>query len=234
MTHQAYTRYIKILRLVLPSLAGVGLVALLVWPWWREFQMTRTEDAEKIAAPIATPETPSAPAAPLQVMKPDYQGLDSKGRPYRITATRVEQALDPAAPLKLIEPHATLDLEPQHEDEEKEATSLSAPTSDAVDDSAAARKLTLAAVQGIYSPKEQTLDLKGNVVLTTSEGYEIKTQDLAVDIVKGAALTTTPVEGHGPRGFLSGQALSIADKGALVVLKGPSRLILTPEPAPSP
>lgn len=205
-----YTRYIKILRLVLPAIAAISLLALLIWPWWNEKKQL---SVKKPATPIATA-TPGKPAAPLQVMKPEYQGMDKSGHAYRITAERVEQALDPKDPLILVAPQATLNMD------------LSA----AAKTTPAKPPITLQALGGTYDTQAQTIDLKGQVTLNY-DGYTLVSEDLAVDIQSGAATTTTPVTGQGPRGNLSAQMLSIADKGNVLVLKGPSRLVLLPEAA---
>lgn len=209
-----YTRYIRILRLVLPAIVIISLLALFIWPWWTEREQKRIDaarhEAERKAAQAAT-----ASAAPLQVMKPEYQGVDKNGHPYHITAARVEQSLNPKAPLNLFEPFATLTLDPQ----------ANPP-----------HTVTLQALSGIYDANAQTLDLKGKVVLVYEGSYNITAEDLAVDITQGIAATTTPVTGQGPRGFLSGQSLHIADKGTVIVLKGPSKIILVPaadSPAPT-
>ncbi|HEY1096065.1 MAG TPA: LPS export ABC transporter periplasmic protein LptC [Alphaproteobacteria bacterium] len=205
-----YTRYVRVLRLVLPVLASVSLLVLLIWPWWHERQQL---SVKKVAPPVSTAQTPKS-AAPLQVLKPEYQGMDKSGRMYRITAERVEQTLDPKAPLLLIAPQASLNMS-------KNAEEIAAPSD-------ANPPLTLRATNGLYDMQAQTIDLKGKVVLDYA-GYQLTAEDLAVDMVAGAATTTTPVTGQGPRGTLSGQMLSIADKGSIIVLKGPSRLVLMPE-----
>lgn len=214
MALHIYTRYVKILRLVLPTIAILGFLSLLIWPWWRERQQQLIDLAEHAANPVAVTPTPVDTTAPLQVEKPDYQGVDTKGRAYRVTASRVEQNLNPKAPILLIEPLATLTLE---------AASEGTPE----------RAISLQGQQGIYDAQSQTLDLKGKVILNYLGDYDIQAEDLAVDLAEGAAMTTTPVEGRGPRGFLSGQSLNIADKGAVIVLKGPSKLVLQPQDKPA-
>ena len=212
MALHVYTRYVKILRLLLPAMAIIGFLSLLIWPWWKERQQNIFDLARKQEAASVAAQTDSV--APLQVVKPDYQGVDTKGRAYRITASRVEQNLNPKAPILLIEPMATLALDP--------AT-----------DTEPGRTISLQAMHGLYDAHAQTLDLKGAVILSYPGAYDIQTDDLAVDIARGAAMTTTPVYGKGPRGFLSGQSLNIADKGAVIVLKGPSKLVLQFPSAPS-
>lgn len=202
-----YTRYVRILRLVLPAIVIISLLALFIWPWWVEHQQKLADIARHEAEKATLATTHAETTAPLQVMKPEYQGLDKNGRPYHITAARVEQNLNPKAPLTLFEPVATLTLDPQ----------ANPP-----------RTVSLQALSGTYDANAQTLDLKGNVVLTYEGAYTITAEDLAVDIVEGIAVTTTPVTGQGPRGFLSAQSLNIADKGARIVLKGPSKIVLAP------
>ncbi len=211
MAVHVYTRYVKTLRLVLPLLAGLGLLSLLIWPWWREQQQMHDDQAAASKAIGAT--DTGTTAAPLQVEKPDYQGIDAKGRAYRITAARVEQNLNPKAPITLIEPKAMLTL-----DSNPDAATVP-------------RQAALQALRGVYDAQAQTLDLRGDVTLHYTGDYVITMQDLTVDIVSGVAVSTTPVEGHGSRGFLSARSLNIADKGGTIVLNGPSRLVLQPKAA---
>lgn len=217
MALHIYTRYVKVLRLVLPAIAILGFLSLLIWPWWRERQqqlLDMAEHQQQQAADQATSASGNA-SAPLQVEKPDYQGIDTKGRAYRITATRVEQNLNPKAPILLIEPLAVLTLDP------------------ATDIATTNRTIKLEGLHGLYDAQAQTLDLKGRVILHYLDAYDIQAEDLIVDLAGGAAMTTTPIEGRGPRGFLSAQSLNIADKGAIIVLKGPSKLVLHPSDAPA-
>lgn len=234
MAVHLYTRYVKILRLVLPVLAGVSLLGLLVWPFWREHRQNDKAVAA-LAAQNATRNDEVADAAaaataqngvPLQVIRPDYQGLDRQGRPYHITAERVEQTLDPRAPITLIQPSATLTMRAAEPDDPARRP---------------ARSLTLTAAHGLYDAAAQTLDLKGDVTLRDATGYTLSMQDLAIDLARFYAMTMTPVTGSGPQGSFSGQTLNIADKGAVIVLKGPSRLVFQPAtvapqalPAPRP
>jgi lipopolysaccharide export system protein LptC len=220
MAVHLYTRYVKILRLVLPAVAVISLLGLLVWPFWREHRqnneaaddLAKSQQHQPHAAPTSGQTTPTA--APLQVIQPDYQGLDNQGRPYRITASRVEQNLNPKAPILLVDPSATLILSPATETRSE-------------------RSLTLKAMHGLYDAQAQTLDLKGAVNLLDDQGYVITAQDLVVDLARFYAMTTTPVTGEGPQGTLSAQSLNIADKGAVIVLKGPSRLVFQPaDPKP--
>jgi lipopolysaccharide export system protein LptC len=203
VTH-TYTRYIKTLRLVLPVIAAISLLALLIWPWWQEKQQLRVKKAASVAA--ATSDA-SVSNAPLQVHKPEYQGLDRSGRPYHITAERVEQSLDPKAPLLLTAPLATLTLRDDTDNRDPQAA-----------------QMTLRATHGLYDMQAQIIDLKGEVTFDYA-GYTVITQDLALDMLASAATTSSPISGSGPRGTLEAQQLTIADKGHRIVLKGPSRII---------
>lgn len=209
MTH-TYTRYIKTLRLVLPVIAGVSLLALLIWPWWQEKQQLRVKKAAHTTI-TAAPHAPVS-SAPLQVAKPEYQGLDRSGRPYRITAERVEQSMDPKAPLLLMQPLATLTLRPESSEADPQTS-----------------QVTLHAQHGLYDTQSQVIDLKGEVTFDYA-GYTVLADDLALDMLAGVALTSGPVSGSGPRGTLEARQLTIADKGHRIVLKGPSRLIFHAEP----
>jgi lipopolysaccharide export system protein LptC len=198
---QRYTRYVKILRLILPVVAGISLLALLIWPWWQEKKQFKLKQAHE--ASVAH-QNQSASTAPLQVQKPEYQGTDHAGRPYYVTADRVEQSLDPKAPLLLIQPQAALNLGQNKSDQ--------------------TATVTLNAAHGLYDMQAQTIDLKEKVIFDYA-GYTLHTDDLALDMLGGAATTNSPVTGQGPRGTLEAQRLTIEDKGARIVLKGPGRLV---------
>lgn len=200
---QRYTRYVKTLRLILPVLAGISLLALLIWPWWQEKQQYKIKQAHETRLSQQDAQRPVSDA-PLQVQKPEYHGVDQAGRPYYITAERVEQALDAKVPMVLIRPQASLHLD-----------ATAAPHHQTV---------TLQADQGLYDLQAQIIDLKGNVTLNYA-GYTIIADDLALDMTGAAAATNSSVSGHGPRGTLEATRLMIKDKGTRLVLKGPGRLV---------
>jgi lipopolysaccharide export system protein LptC len=81
---------------------------------------------------------------------------------------------------------------------------------------------------GMFDQKQQVLGLKGNVTLYRNDGTTMTGPEARIDLKKGSATSTSPVQAAGPFGTLDASGgFTITDRGADVVFNGPATLVLT-------
>lgn len=177
-------------KLLLPIVALLLLAALAVWPEWRA-----VDGHARIAYRLS-----AAAAKSGTMMGVHYQGLDSRGEPYTVTAQKVVQR------------------NPQHID-------LTHPVGDITLRSG--RWVLLKARAGMYEPASKTLHLAHHVTLYRDDGTTMQTKKAVVHLQKGTASGNTPVAAFGPFGTLHATGFSLTDRGAKIVFTGPARLVIS-------
>ena len=166
-------------------LMGAGLVVLLVVLSWLETSGTRVNlsagDAKQQAATIAT------------MLKPHYQGLDSKGLPFSVRGEEAVQTDKTHVALQRLEGKAML---------EKGAW------------------VTLNADSGLMDTTNKNLVLDGDVKLLYSDGTVFHTTKALVEVSEGNASGEEPVEGEGPSGTIKAERFSVENRGAVIKFQG--------------
>jgi lipopolysaccharide export system protein LptC len=104
--------------------------------------------------------------------------------------------------------------------------------------------VTLEARTGLFDTKAQLLDLRKDIFLQSSTGYEARLTQAMLDIGKGTVTSEEPVDVKLLNGTLTADKLRITEKGALVRFEGhvvmnlimdnPDPASVEPEPAPEP
>lgn len=145
-------------------------------------------------------------AEALTMSNPRYVGTDGGNRPFNVTAEMAAQSSPTEPRVELTGPKAGLQLQ---------------------DDGS----LNVAAARGAYDRERGTLELRGGVDMTHSQGYTLHTDAVDIDVKTGTAVSTAPVEGNGPAGRMSGQGMRIEQNGDIVKLTGRSSLLLRPAEA---
>lgn len=174
---------------VLPLFA---LALLLLVAFWPEIQGNGDRSRISYRRIDITPEGG-------QLTEAHYQGVDSSGRPYTVTATRVRQV-------------------------GPERTDLEAPKADMQMQSG--EWLMVQARRGIYEQKANRLDLAGDVTLYRDDGTVLVTESASLDMRANAAAGHEMVHAEGPFGTLDAQGFAVLDRGAVVQFTGPARLVL--------
>lgn len=137
----------------------------------------------------------------LAMVNARYYGVDKNNRPFTVTA---DSAVEEDAQAKIIV--------------------LESPKADfATRDG---NGVYVEARRGFYHQNEQVLELVGDVSLFHDEGYELHTQEVAIDLKSGTAVGETRVTGNGPQGRIDGQGFRIRDNGREVEVTGRSQLQL--------
>src|SRR4029079_11105258 len=94
--------------------------------------------------------------------------------------------------------------------------------------------VTLDARTGLFDTKAQLLDLRKDILLQSSTGYEARLSQALLDIGKGTVTSEEPVDVKLLNGTLTADKLRITEKGELVRFEGHVKMNLimdNPDPA---
>jgi lipopolysaccharide export system protein LptC len=80
--------------------------------------------------------------------------------------------------------------------------------------------VTLEARTGLFDTKAQVLDLRNDVFLQTSAGYEVRLNQATVDIASGGVSTDDGVDVKLTNGTVRANKLRLTDKGDVVRFEG--------------
>jgi lipopolysaccharide export system protein LptC len=123
--------------------------------------------------------------AGLRLDNPRFAGVTEQGEPYTI---RADWALPDSAMPRMV------DLErPRAEIEMKDGRTIAA-----------------SAASGQMRREDKILVLEGGVVMDTSDGYQVKTELIEIDLAANTANGTGPVSGSGPRGELQAGSFRVS------------------------
>ncbi|GAB5470659.1 MAG: hypothetical protein Kilf2KO_36890 [Rhodospirillales bacterium] len=152
---------------------------------------------------------PSSEVEELTMISPRFDGLDKDGQPYTLTASRANQENEAGDLIFLEMPAADMTL-------------------------TSGRWVAVNATGGRYYRQRERLELEGQVNLFHDDGFEMETSSVAVDLNSGLIDSSTPVSGHGPRGELQAQGITVGENGSVINLKGRSRVVLLPDDSGAP
>jgi lipopolysaccharide export system protein LptC len=124
----------------------------------------------------------------ITMQSPRLTGYTSDQRPYEFTATAAQQDITKPDFVELQQIHAKIAMA------DKSVVHLWADT-------------------GHYNMKTNMLDLKDNIHLVSSTGYEARLSQATVDVTKGNVVSDTPVWVKLLEGNLNAKHLEIVDKG---------------------
>lgn len=158
-------------------------------------------DMDEPPAPKKREEVAPQSVGRNELINPKFVSEDQSQQPYTITAKRAVQNAQNMEMIELEKPVADVGL--------KNGAALS-----------------LHADSGQYEQAKQVLDLNGNVTLLHDEGYEIKTNRVAVDINKQTAVSTDDVSGEGPAGFIESKGLTANGATGVLSFTGPAKLTI--------
>ncbi len=137
------------------------------------------------------------------MINPRFQGADSDKQTFSITADIAKNLLNAEKSVELEMPKADISL----------------------DDGS---WLVVTAKSGIYVRERETLTLNDSVNLFHDSGYEFRTESANIDLTKGTASGSVPVEGQGPFGNLQAEGFRLVDKGKTIFFTGKSKLTIYP------
>lgn len=189
---RSYTRFVKIMRLVLPLAALLVVGVVMAWP--------RMEQAITPLTPENISQTPQA-ITQNELISPRFEGADSRNNPYILIAQRATQSAQNPDIMLLEQPQGDIDL-------------------------GDADKLLVTARKGTYRQNAGKLLLEGDVRLTHSNGYQMDTSRLSIDVKAQESRTDQPVTVTGPAAALQATGMEARNNDGLLIFTGPATLIL--------
>ena len=72
------------------------------------------------------------------------------------------------------------------------------------------------------------LVLESNVVMTTADGYELRSERATIDLGQGTAQGALPVEGDGPAGRIEAQGFHVSHNDGKIRFHGRVHLVVLP------
>ncbi len=190
----AYSRFVTMMKVLLPVMALMLIVLVVVWPYLKlndtRFSIGFT------ALQVGNVEDPA-------MINPRFQGADKEKQTFSITADIAKNLLNAEKSVELEMPKADISL----------------------DDGS---WLVVTAKTGIYIREKETLRLNESVNLFHDSGYEFRTESADIDLTRGTASGSVPVEGQGPFGHLKAEGFRLVDKGKTIFFTGKSELTIYP------
>jgi len=191
-----YSRFVGWAKLILPSVAGVLIMALLAWPYL-------SASLERLK--IVFPKLDITQLRDQKMINPRYSGVDRQNRPFTISADAGRQnGGDSSADNSLV--------------------ALDGPKADILTKEGA--WVVVTGDTGIYQAQTHFLDLFGHVTMFHDKGYEFKTSSARVDLDSGTAEGHDAISGEGPSGTVSGEGFRVLQKGDIVIFTGKNHLVL--------
>ena len=187
---RGYSTFVRLMRVALPVIALIIIGVLFFW-------LSQDEQSNVSQTPASTQGAQGQTA----IIKPKYEGVDSLGRPYHVTADTVSRSSQNQDVMLLKKPVADIMLKNDV-------------------------WLAVSSDTGVYHEKKNNIILKGKVKIFHDSGYELTMDRLIVDFTSSAARSEMPVKGHGPAGEISGQKMHISEGGQRVIFQGPAKMML--------
>lgn len=138
-----------------------------------------------------------------EVLNPRFYGTDSRDQRYSVTAEVAMRPADGSDQMFLVKPAADITL-------------------------AKGEWILVAADQGVYDRRAETLALTGAVSIYFDRGLEVHTESAKVDLAAGTAEGDAAVHGQGPWGLLNATGFRYRHDGQVLHFLGRPTLTLYP------
>jgi lipopolysaccharide export system protein LptC len=177
-----YTKFVFFGKWALGLVALIILVSLMLWPL-----LSHEGGGVRISfvSDEGTGEATVNGVSPV-MESPRFQGVDSKGQPYLVTATRATQQSPKLVTMENV--RAELTLKDQN-------------------------WLQITSKNGEFHDDKKLLYLLDGVVMQHQEGYVVMTDRAAVDTAQSIAYGDRPIQAQGPIGNLLATGFEIRDNG---------------------
>lgn len=142
----------------------------------------------------------------MTMRQPRYSGQTRSAEPYEVVADTA--VIDPAQPNRIHLNDLAAGLARQN-----------------------AADIRLTAASGVYYRAIDKLALKGDIELTTSDGYRFQTERAQVSLARGRVYGDRRVRGSGPAGTLEADRFDIREGGAVLRFEGRVKVTVEPDPA---
>ncbi|MCH2038288.1 MAG: LPS export ABC transporter periplasmic protein LptC [Rickettsiales bacterium] len=133
------------------------------------------------------------------MVNPHFKGMDKNSNPYNITADKAVQLSTDKVLLETIQGDLITEEESWY---------------------------SLAADLGHLTLSQKTLNLEGDIILFSYQGYELRTETATVDIEKGEIQTKDYVEIKGPMGTINSVGLTFNNNEQTAHFNGPVKVVI--------
>jgi lipopolysaccharide export system protein LptC len=191
-----YSRFVGWAKLILPSVAGLLIVALASWPYL-------SVSLEKVKSLF--PKLDITQLRDQKMINPRYTGVDKQNRPFTVSADAGRQTSGDTST-------------------DDTLMALDGPKADILTKEGA--WVVVTGDTGIYQAQTHFLDLFGHVTMFHDKGYEFKTTSARMDLDTGSAEGHESITGDGPSGTVSGEGFRVLQKGDIVIFTGKNHLVL--------
>jgi lipopolysaccharide export system protein LptC len=189
-------RMVGLWKRLLPVAALALLASVALWP---EFAREREQARLAYRRDLTVPRSG-------EMLDAVYHGVDERGRPYTMTASKARQ-ISPQR-INLTEPKGDVTLE-------------------------SGNWLMAQSRQGVYLQQVGNLDLSQDVVIYRDDGTTMATDTATIDLKAGVAAGADMVHAEGPFGILDAQGFALTDKGSAIQFFGPGHLVLNSARGPA-
>ncbi len=131
----------------------------------------------------------------LVLQQPKIQGVDKKKRAYEITAKTARQSIARPKQVELSSIEANMKL----------------------DDKGSAR---ITSDKGLFDGDTEIISLDGNIHITSSNGYDMRLEQMRIDTKAGTMVSDNPVVARQGANMLSADSLHVTDGGEIILFSG--------------
>ena len=219
------SHWLLALKIGLPLVAVACVAYIVIW--------SRVLIHDQTINPVEATSDAAKPTTDVTVSRVKYDGVDSKNRPFSITAevaTQPDNSTANPAPANAPPPAAAIQNQQQ--------TQPAAPKTDStINMKQVIADMTMTdgawvavtADTGVYNRDTNTVDLSGNVTLFHDTGLQFQTDAAKVDLKNDTAQGDQPVEGQNPDGTLAAQGFQVLNDGRTVLFMGRSYMKIYPK-----
>lgn len=156
---------------------------------------------DETVTPMKREEVIPETAGRNELINPRFESANKDMRPYTITADRAVQSVENQDMVMLEKPAATIALDEQS-------------------------NMAAKAERGTYQQEKETLLLEGQVTVSHSNGYVLKSERLNVSMPERRAWTDLPIEVDGPEGHIEAKSMNTDNANGVLTFHGPAKMTL--------
>jgi LPS export ABC transporter protein LptC len=128
----------------------------------------------------------------LTVSESRFTGFDKEQQPFLVTAKNAIQDEEDTSKVRLVEVAAQLKRK-------------------------SGEQISISSQRALYDSETKTIDLEGDVVITSAEGYVARMEKARVNIEEHRLRSEVPVKVVSPRGLISSNGMEFIDDGARIL-----------------
>jgi LPS export ABC transporter protein LptC len=135
---------------------------------------------------------PAAPGEEITVTDSRFTGFDRRDQPFSISAKNAVQDENDASKVRL----ESVEAEVSHK---------------------TGQQIAIKSDEAVYDSDSKTIDLKGDVRISSTGGFDARMAEARVDINRHRLRTEVPVQVVHPRGIIRSNGMEIEDDGARIL-----------------